>query len=161
MLYLRKGSGVARIAMLLERARTQHTPIFHIRHDGGEGSALARGSPGWFHHPAVSPREGEPVIEKCHSSAFHETDLHAQLSQLGIDHLMIAGLQTEYCVDSACQTAVALGYRVTLVRDGHTTYDTPVLSATQIIMHHNHTLDGSLVDLATAETALLPRSNQQ
>jgi nicotinamidase-related amidase len=152
---------VARIAMLLERARTQRTPIFHIRHDGGERSALAKGSPGWFHHPAVAPREDEPVIEKCHSSAFHETDLHAQLSQLGVDHLLIAGLQTEYCVDSACRTAVALGYRVTLVMDGHTTYDTPVLSATQIIMHHNHTLDGSLVDLATAETALLSRSSQQ
>jgi hypothetical protein len=47
---------------------------------------------------------------------------------------------------------------VTLVSDGHTTYDTPVLSAPQIIMHHNHTLGGSLVDLATAETALLSRS---
>ena len=61
---------VARIAMLLERARAQCTPIFHIRHDGGERSALAKGSPGWFHHPAVAPRGDEPVIEKCHSSAF-------------------------------------------------------------------------------------------
>jgi nicotinamidase-related amidase len=151
---------VARIAILLERARTQRTPIFHIRHDGGERSALAKGSPGWFHHPAVAPRGNEPVIDKRHSSAFHETDLHARLSQLGIDHLVIAGLQTEYCVDSACRTAVALGYRVTLVKDGHTTYDTPILSAAQIIMHHNHTLDGSLVDLATTENALVSRSSK-
>ena len=95
------------------------------------------------------------MIEKRHSSAFHETDLHAQLSRLGIDHLVIAGLQTEYCVDSACRTAVALGYRVTLVKDGHTTYDTPVLSAAQIIMHHNHTLDGSLVDLAASDSTTI------
>jgi nicotinamidase-related amidase len=94
------------------------------------------------------------VIEKCHSSTFHETDLHPRLSRLGVDQLVIAGLQTEYCVDSACRTAVALGYRVTLVKDRHATYDTPVLSAAQIIMHHNHTLDGSLVDLASAENAL-------
>ena len=151
---------VARIAMLLDRARAQRTPIFHIRHDGGERSALAKGSPGWFHHPAVAPRVDEPVIEKCHSSAFHATDLHARLSQLGIDHLVVAGLQTEYCVDSACRTAVTLGYRVTLVKDGHTTYNTPILSAAQIIMHHNHTLDGSLVDLATAEDALLSGSRE-
>jgi len=151
---------VARIAMLLERARAQRTPIFHIRHDGGERSALAKGSPGWFHHPAVAPRGDEPVIEKCHSSAFHDTDLHTRLSQLGIDHLVVAGLQTEYCVDSACRTAVALGYRVTLVKDGHTTYNTPILSAAQIIMHHNHTLDGSLVDLVSAEDALLSRSRE-
>ncbi len=49
---------------------------------------------------------------------------------------------------------MALGYRVTLVRDGHTTYDTPVLTAAQIIDHHNLTLDGSLVDLVTAKDAL-------
>ena len=145
---------VARIATLLEGARAQRVPIFHIRHDGGEGSSFAKGSPGWLHHPAVAPRGDEPVIDKRHSSAFHDTDLHARLSRLGIDHLVIAGIQTEYCVDSACRTAVALGYRVTLVKDGHTTYDTPVLSAAQIIEHHNLTLDGSLVDLAAAENAL-------
>ena len=38
------------------------------------------------------------MIEKCHSSAFHDTDLHARLSQLGIDHQAVAGLQTEYCI---------------------------------------------------------------
>ena len=152
---------VGRIETLLEHARALGMPIFHVRHDGGAGSALAKGSPGWFHHPAVAPRGDEPVIEKRHSSAFHGTDLDAQLSRLGIDHLVIAGLQTEYCVDSACRTAAALGYHVTLVKDGHTTYDTPVLSAVQIIAHHNHTLDGSLVDLATAESALLTRSKQQ
>ena len=145
---------VARIAALLKRARHRHVPVFHVRHDGGEGSALAKGSPGWFHHSAVAPRGDEPIIDKMHSSAFHDTDLRDRLSRNGIDHLIVAGLQTEYCVDSACRTAVALGYRVTLVEDGHTTYDTPVLSAVQIVMHHNHTLDGSLVDLTTAENAL-------
>jgi nicotinamidase-related amidase len=42
---------VARIATLLQRARALRVPIFHVRHDGGEGSALAKGSPGWFHNP--------------------------------------------------------------------------------------------------------------
>lgn len=144
---------LARLAALLERARDRRVPIFHVRHDGGKGSALARGSRGWFHHSAVAPRGDEPIVDKRHSSAFHHTDLHQQLCQKDIDHVVIVGLQTEYCVDSACRTAVALDYRVTLVEDGHTTYDTPVLSAAQIIMHHNRTLDGSLVDLITAESA--------
>jgi nicotinamidase-related amidase len=142
---------VARIAGLLDRARARHVPVFHVRHDGGAGHALAKGSPGWHHHPAVAPREGEVVVEKRRSSAFHGTDLHARLARLGIDHLVIAGLQTEYCVDSACRTAAALDYRVTLVEDGHTTYATPLLSAPQIIAHHNHTLAGSIVELARAE----------
>ena len=146
---------VARIATVLERARARHIPIFHVRHDGGPGSALEKASAGWLHHPAVAPLSGEQVIDKSRSSAFHETDLHAKLSQLGINHLVIAGLQTEYCVDSACRAAAALRYRVTLVQDGHTTYDTPILTAAQIIRHHNHTLNGSLVDLAAAENVPL------
>ena len=145
---------VGRIASVLERARARRVLIFHVRHDGREGSTFAKGSPGWFHHDRVAPRGDEPIIDKRHSSAFHDTDLHARLAKLGIDHLVIAGVQTEYCVDSACRTAVALGYRVTLVKDGHTTYDTPVLTAAQIIDHHNLTLDGSLIDLVAAEDAL-------
>jgi nicotinamidase-related amidase len=142
---------VARIAALLARARARPVPIFHVQHDGGAGDALAKGSPGWHHHAAVAPREGEFVIEKRRSSAFHGTDLHARLRRLNIDHLVIAGLQTEYCVDSACRTAAALDYRVTLVEDGHTTFATPLLSAPQIIAHHNRTLDG-IVALAAAQT---------
>jgi nicotinamidase-related amidase len=143
---------VERVASLLDRARARRVPIFHVRHDGGAGHALAKGSPGWHHHTAVAPREGEIVVEKRRSSAFHGTDLHAGLSRLGIDHLVIAGLQTEHCVDSACRNAAALDYRVTLVEDGHTTFATPLLSAPQIIAHHNHTLDGGIVELAAAET---------
>jgi nicotinamidase-related amidase len=144
---------VARLAALLERARVRRVPIFHVRHDGGQGDVLAKGSPGWLHHPAVAPARDEPVIDKRHSSAFHDTDLHARLSRLGIDHLIIAGLQTEHCVDSACRGAIAHGYRASLVRDGHTTYDTPILSAAQIIAHHNYTLGSGHADLVTAENA--------
>jgi hypothetical protein len=35
-----------------------------------------------------------------------------------------------------------------LAKDAHTTFDTPVLSAAQIIAHHNRVLGGSFVELA-------------
>ncbi len=44
-----------RIATLLERGRAAGVPVFHVRHDGGPGHILARGSAGWPHHPAVAP----------------------------------------------------------------------------------------------------------
>jgi nicotinamidase-related amidase len=59
-------------------------------------------------------------------------------------------MQTEYCVDSACRAAAALGYRSVLVSDAHTTFDTSVLSAAQIIAHHNLTLGDSFAELALA-----------
>jgi nicotinamidase-related amidase len=140
-----------RIAGLLERARASGTPVFHVQHDGGPGDSLAKGTPGFAHHPMAAPRVGEPVVEKRHVGAFHETDFDAQLKRAGIDRLVIAGLQTEYCVDTACRAAVALGYKVALISDAHSTFDTPVLSAAQIIAHHNETLGGPFVELMTSD----------
>ena len=138
-----------RIATLLERGRAAGVPVFHVRHDGGPGHILAKGSAGWPHHPAVAPRAGELIIDKRHSSAFHDTDFHARLTERGIDRLVIAGLQTEMCVDSACRAAVALGYRVVLASDGHTTWDTPALPAERIVAHHNRTLGRGFAELST------------
>ena len=39
----------------------------------------------------------------------------------------------------------------TLIADGHTTFDTPALPASQIIAHHNHTLaSGHFAEVAKA-----------
>jgi len=53
---------------------------------------------------------------------------------------VICGLQSEFCVDSTTRRALALGYPVTLVSDGHSTLDNGVLTAAQISAHHNQTL---------------------
>jgi nicotinamidase-related amidase len=142
---------VRRIAGLLERARAEGILVVHIQHDGGSGHILAKGSLGWPHHPMVAPRSDEMIVEKCHSSAFHGTDLHRRLTAVGTKRLVIAGMQTEMCVDSACRGAAALDYRVVLVADGHTTFDTPVIGADLIIAHHNRLLGRAFVKLVEAD----------
>lgn len=141
---------VERIASLLERARGREVPVFHVQHDGGPGHILEHETPGWRLHPRLAPTDAEHVIEKRHSSAFHGTDLHDLLSGSNIDRIVVAGMQTEYCVDSSCRAAAALGYSVLLARDAHTTLDTPALSAAQIIAHHNLTLGNVFAELAIA-----------
>lgn len=145
------GDGVlSRVASLLDRARAQGAPVLHVQHDGGPGDPLARSDAGWEIHPDVAPRPGEPVIGKTRCSAFPGTGLDAHLRRLGITRLVIAGMQTEYCIDTNCRAAADLGYKVVLAKDAHTTFDSAVLSAAQIIAHHNRTLDGSFVELAAA-----------
>lgn len=46
--------------------------------------------------------------------------------------------------------AVALGYRVVLMADGHTTWDTPVIDADRIIAHHNRLLSRGFPDVVAA-----------
>jgi nicotinamidase-related amidase len=146
---------LARIAGLLAGARGALVPIFHVQHDGGPGHILAKGSIGWPHHAAVQPRSGEAIVEKRYSSAFHDTDFHSRLTEAGVDRLVVAGIQTEMCVDSTCRAAVALGYKVMLVWDAHTTFDSPVLPAEKIIAHHNRTLADGFVDLVSASDVVL------
>ncbi len=139
---------VRRIAGVLARARAEGVAIVHVQHDGGPSDQLAKGSPGWPHHVLAAPQAGEMIVEKRHSSAFHDTDLHRRLSDAGIDRLVVAGMQTEMCVDSACRAAAALGYRVVLLGDAHTTFDTPELSAERIIAHHNRLLGRGFAELS-------------
>ncbi len=145
---------VRRIAGLQARARSGGLPIVHVQHDGGAGDVLAHGTPGWAIDPRVAPASGEAVLEKRFCSAFQETDLQARLAAAKIERLVIAGLQTEYCIDTTCRAAFALGYKVVLASDAHTTFDSPTLSAAQIIAHHNATLGGPFCELKRADEIL-------
>jgi len=142
----------ATIAGLLRRARTGGRPIVHVQHDGGPGDPLERGTEGWRIHPDVAPLGNEPLIEKRYCSAFQDTDLQALLERGGIRRLVIAGLQTEYCIDTTCRAAFSLGYRVVLAADAHSTFDTPILPAEKIIAHHSQVLGGPFCEVRPAES---------
>jgi nicotinamidase-related amidase len=143
---------LSRVAGLIERARGEGVPVLHVRHAGDPGDPLETGTPGFEIHPKVAPKAGEPVITKTRCSAFFDTPLLEELKRRGIDRLVVAGMQTEYCVDTSCRAAADLGYQVVLVRDGHTTFDTSVLPAEKIVAHHNRTLGGGgFAELAEAE----------
>jgi nicotinamidase-related amidase len=135
---------VALAAGLLRQARAAHWPVIHVRHDGGpDDPELGRATPGWLHHPDVAPARGEPIIDKTTSSAFVSGELDRLLRNQGIGGLIIAGLQTDYCIDTNCRVACNLGYDVTLAADAHSTYDGGDLTAAQIIGHHNRILSSS------------------
>ena len=133
---------LANINSLLTRARTTGTPVIFIQHDGSEGGRLAVDSPGWQIHPAIAPIDGEAIIRKRASDSFYETTLQRELETRSSKRLVIAGMKTEYCVDTTSRRAISLGFDVTLVGDAHATTDSEALPASQIIAHHNYTLDG-------------------
>ena len=133
---------LSNINILLAKARSSGTPVFFVQHDGPKGHPLETGTPPWAIHPSTLPRSGESVIRKKASDSFFETNFERELRKNGIDMLIVVGGMTEFCVDTTCRRAVTLGYGVTLVSDAHLTHDTPILTASQIIAHHNLLLDG-------------------
>lgn len=130
---------LANAAALLARARDAGVPVLFVQHCESEGGFVPK-SAGWQIHPKVAPRAGEPAIEKWACSSFYKTDLDQRLRTAGVERLVVAGLQSEFCVDTACRVAQTLGYAVTLAGDAHSTFDNPVLTADKIIAHHNRLL---------------------
>ena len=138
---------LSRIQHLIAKARGAGISIFYVRNKGGQGDPDEFGTSGWEIHPTIVPKEGDLVIEKETPDAFHKTNLHQDLKSKGIEKLVIAGLQTEYCIDTTCRRAYSLGYKAVLAKDAHSTWDSPNLSAEQITAHHNRVLGGWFVTL--------------
>jgi nicotinamidase-related amidase len=133
---------LAKVKNLITRARSARIPIVYVQNNGSSGDPDAYGTPGWKIHPSVAPVEGDMVVQKQSPDAFHKTNLHRELEARGIKRLVIAGLQTEYCIDTTCRRAFSLGYKVILVEDAHSTWDSQRFTAQQIIDHHNQVLGG-------------------
>lgn len=138
---------------ILLQARQQSIPVWYVQ----DLDVAEVGDEAFATHPAIAPLPDEPIIFKRATDSFHGTDLHEQLQAAGIQHLVIMGCQTPYCIDSACRKATTLGYDVTLVKDGHSTTDNDVLSAEQIIAHHNKILHG----MGNLEPFILVRHSEE
>lgn len=141
---------VAVIASLIAKARASGTPVFYVQHDGGTGDEFDKNAPGFAIMDEIAPQDGDSITVKRRASAFYETGLDQSLKAAGIDHIIVCGMQTEYCVDTTIRSAFEHGYRVTAVADAHTTFDSQLLPAATIIAHTHHLWNGRFARLKMA-----------
>ncbi len=122
---------------LIAKARATGTPVIYIQHLYENFPPMAKDSPYWLPHPAIAPQGGDIMIEKTHADAFWDTPLHETLQSQNVDTLVFTGMQTEFCVDTTLRRALTLGYTNIVADGGHSTLDSDILSAGDIIAHHN------------------------
>jgi ureidoacrylate peracid hydrolase len=65
----------------------------------------------------LKPLPNEIFIPKMSSSVFMSTNIEFVLRNLGIEYLMVTGVVTDQCVESAVRDACDLGFLVTLIED--------------------------------------------
>jgi ureidoacrylate peracid hydrolase len=70
----------------------------------------------------IAPAEDEMIFRKTSSSVFISTNIDYVLRNLEVRSLILAGMMTDQCVESAVRDACDLGYLVTLVTDACVTY---------------------------------------
>lgn len=126
------------INLVIDKAQESNALVVFVRDTdvaGGEG-------PGFQIHPKIKVPADAKIFNKAATNSFYGTPLLSYLKENEIGHLVIMGCATEYCIDTAVRTATVNQFDVTLVGDGHSTTDSSILSAEQIISHHNRILHG-------------------
>jgi nicotinamidase-related amidase len=59
-------------------------------------------------------------------------NLGSELKALGVEQIIAFGIQSECCVESTCNGALAAGFKVSLLSGAHSTYDSGRKTAEEI-----------------------------
>jgi len=95
-------------AEAIKKTRTENKPVIYVQHKSSEGMEI---------NDIVKPEAGDKIFVKEEVNSFIGTGLHDYLISLGIDTLVICGMQTQMCVEGAVRAASDLGYKVILLHD--------------------------------------------
>ncbi len=111
--------------------REKESEIIHIRiesltKDGRErslehkriGCLVSKGSKAAEFIPQVKPKVDEIIISKTASGVFNSTNIDYILKNLNVDKLVIVGVLTNECIETAVRDASDKSYSVYLVEDG-------------------------------------------
>lgn len=134
----KKSELIDNINLVIDKAQQSEALIVFIRDldvAGGTGE-------GFQVHRDIQVPSSAPIFDKKSTSSFHKTPLLGHLQDNEIEHVVIMGCATGFCIDTAVRVATMNGFDVTLVGDGHSTPDSKNLTAEQIIKHHNEILHG-------------------
>ncbi|MBV9581185.1 MAG: cysteine hydrolase [Chloroflexi bacterium] len=125
--------------LLLAAARDQRVPVIYTRAGGRSDRAdampsmrrllasLPQGAPGPLSSTpspileAVAPQPEDIVLNKLRWDAFHFTELEPILRNLGVQRLIVAGLQTNVCVESTVRSAMMRNFEVAVAEDAVST----------------------------------------
>jgi nicotinamidase-related amidase len=118
------GANGIRMALecLLETARRRGAVIVHVQNSGSHGDPDEPGIAGW--ELLFEPMTGELVVQKTQPDTFASNpSLEGELKQLDVSRLVVAGMQSNYCVAATSRAGLHRGFEVFLASGAHGTYD--------------------------------------
>lgn len=114
---------VSNVKELIASARKNGIEVIYVQHDDGPGSGFSIGDADYEIYEEFLPREDEKRFCKTVNSAFRDSGLKEYLKEKGEKQIVIAGLQTDFCIDASVKSAFENGFEAILPEGANSTLD--------------------------------------
>ena len=128
---------VSRVKELIAQARERGIEVIYVRHDDGEGKPLTPGAEGYDIYDAFQPKGDELIFDKKVNSPFLGTGLLEYLKSKGETTIIVAGLQTDYCIDATVKCGFEHGFKMIVPAHANSTVDNQYMSAEMTYQYYN------------------------
>lgn len=144
---------VQNISELISTARQRNTEVLYVRHD--DGFELTKGKVGFDIVSQFAPNDKEKIFDKNFNSAFRNTGLVDYLTEKQQTHIMVVGLQTDYCIDATIKCGFEHGFRMVVPAFCNTTIDNEFMTGEQSYRYYNEKIwNKRYADCVSFEDAL-------
>ncbi|MBP5462761.1 MAG: isochorismatase family protein, partial [Lachnospiraceae bacterium] len=101
----------------------------------------------------LAPLPGEKVFVKKVNSCFSNKELCKYLEEKGEETVIIAGLQTNYCIDASIKSAFDRDYGVIVPEGCNSTFDNDYMDGETTVRYYNEDIWDSFADVVPIEEA--------
>lgn len=146
----------ANVRGLIQAYRQSSQPIIFVLHSD-EDEAFGVNSPHYKLMDFVDYQNSDLLLHKTTRSSFTSTKLDAELKKLGVEHLVLTGIQTEQCCETTARNAADLGYSVDFVTEATLTFpvkhwsEDKVLDCDAIVERTEYALANRFARIATVQ----------
>lgn len=111
---------------LLDKARQEGIPIFHVVQHGKPGGKVFDPLTDKVSILSIlTPLPDEKIIEKTHPNSFHNTSLKDLLLLTNRQQVIYAGFMSHMCVSASVRTSLDLGFKNFVCHDACATRELP------------------------------------
>ncbi|EAG9220804.1 cysteine hydrolase family protein [Listeria monocytogenes] len=125
---------VSNIEQLITTALKNKIEIVYIRHDDGPDTELTEG---FDIYGEFQPTTHERIFDKTVNSAFKGTGLLEYLKEKGTKKIVVAGLQTDFCIDATVKCGFEHGFQMIVSARAHSTEDNHFMSGENSYKYYN------------------------
>ncbi|MBC2011817.1 cysteine hydrolase family protein [Listeria marthii] len=128
---------VPNIKSLIATARKNKLEVIYVRHDDGADTELTKGKEGFEIYEKFAPTNTERIFDKTVNSAFKGTGLLEYLQEKGTETIIVAGLQTDFCIDATVKCGFEHGFQMIVPAFANSTEANEFMTAENSYKYYN------------------------